>query len=94
MLGCGGGGEGRETLRERLVPATDGGGGISALLPVLLELDAASKGCLGAGLFEARTAFGPGAAELLLDSPIVIRMNSLMIPSSLYASCSGFEGRE
>jgi hypothetical protein len=59
-----------------------GGGGIEIV--ALLELDVASKGCLDAGLFEfARDVLGTGVAEAPRDSPIVMRMNSLRIPSSL-----------
>jgi hypothetical protein len=96
MLGCGGGGDGLETLvfvasRARL-GAAPVGGGISELV-VLLELDVASKGCLTAGLLElARGALGAGVAEVPLDSPIVIRMNSQIMPSSLYVSCIGLDG--
>ena len=39
-------------------------------------------------------AFGAGVAEAPRDSPIVMRMNSLKIPSSLYDSCIGLVGRE
>jgi hypothetical protein len=70
-----------------------GGGGIE--VAALLELDIASKGCLDAGLFEfALDAFGAGVAEAPRDSPIVMRMNSLRIPSSLYVNCIGLVGRE
>lgn len=49
----------------------------------LLELAVASSGCLEAGRFEeALLAVGAGVAEAPLDSPIVIRMNSDMIPPS------------
>ena len=69
--------------RARLGAAPVGGGGISELL-VLLELDVASKGCLDAGLLEyVREALAAGVAEAPLLSPIVISMNSLVIPSSL-----------
>ena len=82
MLGCGGGGDRLDTLavmasRVKVGVSPVGGGSI-------LELDAASKGCLDTGRFEfVREALGLGVAEAPLDSPIVIRMNSLTIPSSL-----------
>lgn len=94
MLGCGGGGEGLvilllEASRARLGAALLGGGGIS-VVAALLELEVASNGCLDVGLFEpAREAFGAGVAEAFLFSPIVIKMNSLRIPSSLYFNCIG-----
>jgi hypothetical protein len=97
-LGCGGGGEGLETLvltgsRLRPEAAVAVGGGIK--MAALLELDVASKGCLDAGLFEVGlTPFDAGVAEALRDSPIVMRMNSLKIPSSLYVNCIGLVGRE
>ena len=98
-LGCGGGGEGLETLalavsRPRLGAAPVGGGGIPEVA-ALLELDVASKGCLDAGLLEfVLDALCTGVAEAPLDSPIVMRMNSLNIPSSLYVNCMGLVGRE
>ena len=98
MLGCGGGGEGLETLalevsRPRLGAAFVGGGGIS--VATLLELEVASSGGLDAGRLElALDPFGAGVAEAALDSPIVIRMNSVKIPSSLYVNCMGLVGRE
>lgn len=71
-----------------------GGGGIPEEA-VLLELDVASKGCRDAGLFEpVLDALGAGVAEAPRDSPIVMRMNSLKIPSSLYVNCIGLVGRE
>jgi len=71
-----------------------GGGGIP-VVAVLLELDVASKGCLEAGLFEpALDAFGAGVAEAPRDSPMVMRMNSLKIPSSPYVNCIGLVGCE
>jgi hypothetical protein len=74
--------------------ALSGGGGISELA-TLFELGVASNGGLDAGLFEfARDAFDAGVTELPLDSPIVMRMNSLIKPSSLYVSCIGLEGCE
>ena len=71
------------------------GGGISEA--ILLEPGVAARGCLDAGLLEpVPTTFGAGAGVLdpPLDSPMVIRINSVSIPSSLYVSCIGFEGRE
>lgn len=60
------------------------GGGSICEFVVLFELEVASKGCLDAGLFEpTREAFGAGVAEAALDSPMVMRMNSLKMPSSL-----------
>ena len=60
-----------------------------------MELEVASNGCLDAGLFElALVALGAGVAEAPLESPMVIRMNSLKIPSSLYDSCIGLAGCE
>lgn len=71
-----------------------GGGGICEFV-VLLELVVASRDCLEAGLFEVcRGALGAGVADAALDSPIVINMNSLNIPSSLYEICIGSIGRE
>jgi hypothetical protein len=71
-----------------------GGGGISGLA-TRLELGIASKGCLDAGRFElARDACIAEGAELPRASPMVIRMNSLNQPSSLYVSCIGLDGRE
>ena len=99
MLGCGGGGEGLESLRltsslARLGAALVGGGGISEVF-ALLELDVASRGCLDAGLLElALELVGAGVAEAPLDSPIVMRMNSVNVPSSLYVNCIGLDGRE
>jgi hypothetical protein len=99
MLGCGGGGEGLESLRltsslARLGAALVGGGGISEVF-ALLELDVASRGCLDAGILElALELGGAGVAEARLDSPIVMRMNSVNIPSSLYVNCIGLDGRE
>jgi hypothetical protein len=59
------------------------------------ELDVASKGCLEAGLLEAALdALGAGVAELPLESPIVINMNSQNTPASLYVICIGFDGCE
>ncbi len=87
MLDCGGGGAGLETLclvvsRLRLGAALIGGGGME--VAVLFGLEVASRGCLEAGRFEPTLAtFGAGVADAPLDSPIVIRMNSLIIPSSL-----------
>jgi hypothetical protein len=64
-------------------------------LGALRELDVASRGCLEAGFFEAALdALGAGVAELPLDSPIVINMNSHNIPSSLYVICIGLDGCE
>ena len=64
-------------------------------LRVLRELDVASRGCLDASLFEAALdALGAGVAELPLDSPIVINMNSHNTPSSLYVICIGLDGCE
>lgn len=71
-----------------------GGGGICETA-VLLELEVASNGCLDAGLFElALEALGAGVAEAPLESPIVMRINSLRIPSSLYENCIGLAGCE
>ncbi len=80
--------------RPRLGAALVGGGGIPEVT-ILLELDVASRGCLDAGLFILVVdAFGAGVAEAPLDSPIVMRINSLNIPSSLYVNCMGLVGRE
>ena len=98
MLGCGGGGEGLGTLpfvvsRPRRGAALTGGGGISDA--VLLELNVASEGCLDAGLLELVLAgLAADVADAPLDSPIVIRINSVTILSSLYVSCIGLDGRE
>lgn len=97
MLGCGGCGDGLAVLllavsRLILGAALIGGGGISDSV-LLLEPGVASKGCLDAGLFElARDPFGTGVAVLPRDSPIVIRINSLTRPSSLYVICIGLDG--
>lgn len=86
MLGCGGGGDGLETLllaiASRLIlgVALAVGGRISEFAD-LLELGVASRGGLDAGLLEL--ALSVGAAEVPRDSPVVISMNSLIIPSSL-----------
>jgi hypothetical protein len=99
MLGCGGGGEGLESLRltsslARLGAALVGGGGISEVF-ALLALDVAARGCLDVGLLElALELVGAGVAEAPLDSPIVMRMNSVNVPSSLYVNCIGLDGRE
>lgn len=59
-----------------------GGGGIDAAVLFGLEVD--SRGCLEAERFEpVLEAFGAGVADPPLDSPIVIKMNSVIIPSSL-----------
>lgn len=50
---------------------------------VLLGLEVAPRGCLEAGCFEPLAVFGAGVADEPLDSPIVMRMNSLIMPSSL-----------
>lgn len=71
-----------------------GGGGILEAA-VLVEFDVASKGCLDVGLFvPVLEALGAGVADAPRDSPIVIRINSLKIPSSLYVNCIGLVGRE
>lgn len=98
MLGCGGGGEGLGTLpfvasRPRRGAALTGGGGIPDA--VLLELNVASGGCLDAALLELVLAgLTAGVADAPLDSPIVIRINSVTMPSSQYVSCIGLDGRE
>jgi hypothetical protein len=96
MLGWGGGGDGLMSFLEnsRVEALLRGGGGISAGV-ALFEEAAASNGCLDAGRLEpARGGFGAGVAELPLTSPIVMRMNSLSIPSSLYVNCIGDAGWE
>jgi hypothetical protein len=71
-----------------------GGGGILEAA-VLAEFDVASKGCLDVGLFvPVLEALGAGVADAPRESPIVIRINSLKIPSSLYVNCIGLVGRE
>lgn len=86
MLGCGGGGDGLETLllaiASRLIlgAALAEGGRISEFAG-LLELGVASRGGLDAGLLEL--ALDAGAADVPRDSPVVISMNSLVTPSSL-----------
>lgn len=88
MLGCGGGGDGRETLflaasRLRLGALLAKGGRISEFA-ALFELGVASKACLDAGFLEFDLAtLAVGVAEAPRESPIVISMNSLRIPSSL-----------
>jgi hypothetical protein len=97
MLGCGGGGEGLKSLFlefSSVEALLGGGGGISAGV-ALFEAVVASSGCLDAGRLEpARGGFGAGVVEFPLTSPIVIRMNSLRMPSSLYVNCIGDAGRE
>jgi hypothetical protein len=97
MLGCGGGGDGLTSLvfeSSRIEALLGGGGGISAGV-ALLEADAVATGCLDACRLEpARGAFGAGVAEPPRTSPIVMRINSLRIPSSLYVNCIGDAGRE
>lgn len=94
MLGCGGGGDGLETLlldaasRLRLSAVVEGGR-ISGF-EGFFELGVASKAGLDAGLLELAREFG--AAEALRPSPVVISMNSLNKPSSLYVSCIGLDG--
>ncbi len=98
MLGCGGGGDGLvifglEASRLKEAVALLSGGGISGGA-VLLELDVASNGCRDAGRLAILEALGAGVAEALLDSPQVIRINSLKMPSSLYDNCIGLQGFE
>ena len=70
------------------------GGGISAVFS-LLGLEVASRGCLEAGRLEfALLAAGAGVTEVPLDSPIVMRINSVKTPSSLYVNCIGLDGLE
>ena len=77
-----------------LTAADIGGGGILEL-GAFREPAVASRGCLDAGLFEVvRYVFGVGVAELPLDSPIVIKINSHNKPSSLYVICIGLDGCE
>lgn len=96
-LGCGGGGDGRDSLafaasRLALAAAAIGGGGILELAG-RREPGVASSGGLDAGLLEAaRDAVRAGVAEPPVDSPIVINMNSQRTPSSLYVICIGFDG--
>jgi len=97
MLACGGGGDGRTSrdLAESrgILVAEALGGGIE--LPATLRLLDASSACLGAGLLEAaRIPPTDGVTDLPLKSPIVIKMNSLVMPSSMYLSCKGREGSE
>ena len=95
MLGCGGGGDGLETLplavTSRLIlgAALADGGRISGFAG-LFEFGVASKGGLDAGLLEP--ALTVGAAEAPRDSPVVMSMNSLTMPSSLYVNCIGLDG--
>lgn len=99
MLGCGGGGEGLEIFllvcsRARLGSGTPDST-VSEPDLVRFELDVASKGCRTTGLFEAaRPSFAAGVADAALASPVVMRINSHCIPSSLYVSCIGLEGFE
>ena len=80
--------------RVKLGPGA-GGGGISESARGRFKLDVASKAGLVVGrLEEARVAFVAGVADAALDSPVVIRMNSHKIPSSVYVSCIGFVGCE
>lgn len=81
--------------REILGAADRGGGGIEEAEAGTLRLDAASSVCLIVGLIKLlRDIPGPGVAELPLASPIVISMNSHVIPSSWYLSCMGLKGCE
>ena len=95
MLGCGGGGDGLDILlleaasRLRLGAALVEGGRISGY-EGLFEAGVASKGGLDVGLFELARELD--AADGPRPSPVVISINSLKIPSSLYVSCIGLDG--
>lgn len=103
-VGRGGGSGARDgpgfIAAEAVVTLGAGGGGISEAF--LLELKVAARdclgvGCLGVGCFGVCLAldeFGAGVAVAALDSPMVMRMNSDDIPSSLYVTCIGLDGRE
>lgn len=91
-LGCGGSGDGfvifgRCDSREILGATDIGGGGMEpAELPALLFLpETATDAGLSRAIDRAeleRAAAGAGVTEFPLLSPIVMRMNSLSIPSS------------